>query len=145
MQRRFENKRARFDYEITETFEAGLVLNGLEIKSARAGQVSLNGAFVRPLRIGSSGKTELWLINAHFTGAPEPDRTRKLLVHRRELDRLTSRINEKGYTIVPIVLYFTRGRLKIQVGLGKGKKQFEKRETIKKRDIERELKRGVKH
>ena len=140
--RRYENKRARFDFEIDEDFEAGLVLSGPEVKSFRAGKVSLNGAFVRPLNLGA-GVPELWLINSSFSASPDPDRSRKLLVHRKELDRLIGRITEKGFTLVPLALYLSRGRVKLSVGLGRGKKQFEKRETIKRRDVERELRRSI--
>ncbi len=143
--RRIENKRAIFDYEISETIEAGLVLSGLEIKAFRAGQVSLSAAFVRPLQSGPKEQVELWLINSHFTSTPEPDRSRKLLVHRRELDRLIGRVTEKGLTIIPMTMYLKRGRLKVDLALGRGKKQFEKRETLKHRDIDRELRRGIKN
>lgn len=141
--RRVINKKASFDYQILERFEAGLVLSGPEIKSYRAGQASLNGAFVRPLNLGKTKEPELWLINSHFAHTPEPDRSRKVLMNRREIDRLIGRITEKGLTLVPLELYFMGNRLKLSVGLGKGKKQFEKREAIKKRDIERELQRSI--
>lgn len=141
--KRYENKRARFDYDISEDFEAGLVLSGPEVKSFRAGKVSLNGAFVRPLAIGTSGHPELWLVNSSFTNANEPDRTRKVLMHRKEIDRLIGRITEKGFTLVPMALYMNRGNVKLSIGLGKGKKQFEKRETIKKRDVEMDIRRSL--
>jgi SsrA-binding protein len=137
-QRHVDNKKAQFDYEIGETFEAGLVLLGSEIKAFRAGQASIQAAFVRPLG------DELWLINSHFTKTPEPDRTRKLLAHRKEIDRYLGKVAEKGLTLVPLELYIKRGRVKVLVGLGKGKKQFEKREAIKKRDVDREIRRGLK-
>lgn len=142
--RRVENKRARFDYEINETVEAGLVLRGSEIKAFRAGLAGLNAAFVRPLTSSPNGQPELWLINAHFAKTEEPDRSRKLLVHRKEIDRYLGKVQEKGFTLVPLEMYLSKGRVKVLVGLGKGKKQFEKRETIKRRDVDRELRRGLK-
>ncbi len=135
------NKRARFDYDILETFEGGIALTGAEVKAFRAGKVSLNGTFARPLVLGS--KPEVWLINAQFSHTPEPDRSRKLLLHRKEIDRLMGRIQEKGLTLIPIEMYWKGRNIKISLGLGRGKKQFEKRETIKKRDVERELRRGL--
>lgn len=142
--RQADNKRARFDYEILEDLEAGLVLTGEEVKAFRAGKANINAAFVRPLQSGPDRSVELWLINAQFSGTTEPDRSRKLLVHRKELDRLIGRVQEKGLTLVPIEMYLSRGKVKVRVGLGRGKKQFEKRETIKRRDIDRELRRSLK-
>jgi SsrA-binding protein len=142
--RRVDNKRARFDYEISETFEAGLVLRGSEVKSMRAGQANLNAAFVRPLQSGAADQAELWLVNGHFAQTEEPDRSRKLLVHRKEISRLLGKIQEKGLTLVPLAMYFSRGKIKIEVGLAKGKKQFEKREAIKKRDVDREMRGRLK-
>lgn len=142
-QRRVENKRARFDYEILENIEAGLVLTGPEVKAFRAGQSSLNGTFVRPLNSGPNGQPELWLLNSHFSHTVEPDRSRKLLVHRKEIDRYLGKVTEKGLTLIPLEMYFKGGNVKLNVGLGRGKKQFEKRETIKKRDVQRELRRSV--
>lgn len=142
--RRVENKRARFDYDISETIEAGLVLRGSEIKAFRAGQAGLNAAFVRPLQSGPNKQTELWLINSHFAKTEEPERSRKLLVHRKEIDRYIGKVQEKGLTLVPLEMYISRGNVKILVGLGRGKKQYEKRESIKKRDVDRELRRGLK-
>lgn len=139
-----ENKRAYFEYEISDSFEAGLVLTGLEIKAFRAGQASLAGTFVRPLQSGAGGRAELWLINSHFAQATEPDRSRKLLLHRVEIDRLIGRIQEKGLTLIPIRLFLQRGRLKLLVGLGRGKKQYEKREVLKKRDLKRQLQQTLK-
>lgn len=142
--RRVENKRAHFDYVIDETIEAGLVLHGPEVKAYRAGQVSLAGAFVRPLQSGPHDQVELWLLNSHFAGAIEPDRSRKLLLHRKEIDRLIGKITEKGLTLVPTSLYLKHGQVKVEVGLVRGKKQFEKRETLRRRDIDRDLRRSIK-
>ncbi len=141
--RRIENKQARFNYAIEEDFEAGLVITGAEVKAFRAGKVSITGAFVRPLQSGPNGQIELWLINSQFAHTLEPDRSRKLLIHRREIDRLIGKVQEKGFTLIPLALYLSRGRVKLSVGLGRGKKQFEKRETIKKRDVEREIRRSL--
>lgn len=143
-ERHVENKKAFFDYEISESFEAGLILIGSEIKSFRAGQASIKTAFVRPLASGPNGQVELWLINSHFSKTEEPDRSRKLLVHRREIDRLTGKVSEKGLTLIPLELYLKRGRVKVQVGLGKGKKRFQKREALKRRDVDRETNRELK-
>jgi SsrA-binding protein len=142
--KRIENKKAHFDYQILESVEAGLVLTGPEVKAMRAGQVSLNASFVRPLSSGEHDQIELWLINAQFQKTAEPDRSRKLLLHRQEIDRMIGKVQEKGLTLIPLTLYFKQGKIKLEVGLAKGKKEFEKRETIKKRDIERELRRGLK-
>lgn len=143
-QRHIDNKKAFFDYDLSETLEAGLVLNGPEIKSFRAGLASIKTAFVRSLNSGPKGQPELWLINGHFSKSLEPNRSRKLLAHRKEIDRLIGRVAEKGLTLVPIEMYLSHGQAKIKIGLGRGKKQFEKRESIKKRDIDRELRRSVK-
>lgn len=143
--REVENKKAYFDYEVVETAEAGIVLRGSEIKAFRAGKASLNAGFVRPLQSGPSKQTELWLINSHFAQTEEPDRSRKLLLHRKEIDRLLGKVMEKGFTLVPLKMYLVRGRAKVLVGLAKGKKQYQKRETLRKRDIERELQRSIKN
>jgi SsrA-binding protein len=143
-QRRVENKKAYFDYTIDETLEGGLALTGQEVKAMRAGHASIAGAFVRPLSIGANKQTELWLINAHFSNTEEPDRSRKILLHRKEIDRYIGKVTEKGLTLVPLTLYFKQGKIKVEVGLARGKKQYEKRETIKKRDLEREIKATLK-
>ncbi len=141
-----ENRRARHEYFIEETFEAGLALEGWEVKSLRAGRAQLTEAYVH-LKNG-----EAWLIGAHFsplTSASthvrtDPTRTRKLLLHRRELDRLVGAVERKGYTLVPLNLHWTRGRAKLDVGLAKGKKQHDKRATEKNRDWERQKARILK-
>ncbi len=141
-----ENRRARHEYFIEETFEAGLALEGWEVKSLRAGRAQLTEAYVH-LKNG-----EAWLIGAHFsplTSASthvrtDPTRTRKLLLHRRELDRLVGAVERKGYTLVPLNLLWTRGRAKLDVGLAKGKKQHDKRATEKNRDWERQKARILK-
>lgn len=136
-----DNRRARHEFIILESLEAGLALTGTEIKSIRAGGVSLNEAFAR-VRDG-----ELWLVNMYIPpyksgnafSAHDARRARKLLVHKDQLARLASRSAEKGLTIVPLRLYFTRGRAKVEIGLAKGKKLYDKRKTIQERELRREL------
>jgi SsrA-binding protein len=139
------NRKARFEYQILDTLEAGLVLVGTEIKSIRARQVSLDEGFVLVER------GEAWLVNVHiaaYTPASrqghEPRRKRKLLLHRREIDRLHSRVQEKGYTLVPIRLYLKEGRAKVEIAVAKGKKLWDKRQTISKRDSDRQIERALK-
>ena len=138
------NRRARFDYEIEEKFEAGIQLTGTEVKSLRMGQCSLNEAYVGPK------KGELWLINAHIPEYQQaarhlqhdPKRHRKLLLRKREINKLIGAVNRDGYTLVPSRLYFNaRGLAKLEIGIGKGKKQRDKREVIKRRDWSREKQR----
>ncbi len=140
------NRKAYHDYFIDETMEAGISLTGSEIKSVRAGKVSVREAYVRPQ------DRELWLWNAHI--APyeaasffqhEPRRPRKLLLHRDQITYLTSKVKEKGYTLVPLKLYFKeRGNyLKVEIGLARGKKLYDKREAIAKRDAERDMDRAA--
>lgn len=141
------NKRARFDYTIEETFVAGIELTGTEVKSLRHGQTSIQEAYVGPTA------NEMWLHNANIPEYQqasqhlqhEPQRTRRLLLHRREINRLIGAVTREGYTIVPIKMYFNkRGIAKLEIGLGKGKKQHDKREAIKKRDWGREKQRVMK-
>jgi SsrA-binding protein len=135
-----DNRRARFEYHILESLEAGLVLTGTEVKSIRAGGVSLSEAYAR-VRDG-----EAWLLGMHIPpykqgsfSNTEPNRPRKLLLHKEEIARLQSRIGEKGLTIVPLRLYFTRGMAKVQLGVARGKKLWDKRADAAKRDVEREI------
>ncbi|MDQ6932075.1 MAG: SsrA-binding protein SmpB [Candidatus Eremiobacteraeota bacterium] len=135
-----DNRRARYEYHILESVEAGVVLTGTEIKSVRQGGVSLNEAYAR-LREG-----ELWLVNMHVPpykegsfSNHEPRRPRKLLLHRDQIARLGSRAAEKGLTIVPLRLYFTRGKVKLEIGLAKGKKIWDKRRSTAERDAKRDL------
>lgn len=139
------NRRAYHDYTIEEKLEAGLVLTGTEIKSIRLGRVSLREAYARV------DKGEAWLINAHIAQYPggnrynhEPTRSRKLLLHHKELSRLVGKVREKGYTLVPLRLYIKRGYAKIELGLGRGKRAYDKREAIARRDAQREIERAVK-
>ncbi|MGV8050182.1 MAG: SsrA-binding protein SmpB [Anaerolineaceae bacterium] len=133
------NRNARFEYFIENTYEAGLVLKGTEIKSIRKGQISLQEAYVR-----TDGE-QAWLVGAHV--APyenasafqhDPDRERKLLLNKREIMEIWDAVRIKGMTIVPIRVYLKAGRAKLEIGVAKGKKQYDKREVIKKRDQERE-------
>jgi SsrA-binding protein len=141
-----QNKKARFDYFIEERFEAGLALQGWEVKSMRAGKAQLTESYVI-LRDG-----EAWLLGSHVTPLPtasthvqaDPTRTRKLLLSRKELDRLTGLVERKGYTLVALELYWSKGRAKLAVGLAKGKKQHDKRTTEKDRDWERDKARILK-
>jgi len=142
-----QNRRARHDYFIDEALEAGLVLTGTEVKSLRAGRATLNEAFA------SEDKGELWLWNAHI---PEygpanrfnhlPKRPRKLLLHKKQVNKLLGQVNRDGYTLVPLAIYFNdRGRAKVELGLGRGKRAFDKRETIKQRDWDREKRRLLRN
>lgn len=133
------NRKARFEYHILETYEAGLVLKGTEIKSIRLGQISLQEAYIR-----IDGK-EAWLVGSHVapyshasTFNHDPERERKLLLSKREIRALWNEVRIKGITIVPIRVYLKDGRAKLEIGLAKGKKQYDKRESIKERDIARE-------
>ena len=135
-----ENRKARYEYAILEDIEAGMVLTGTEVKSLRTGRVSINDAHAGEM------KGELWLFNLtipEYTQANrfnhEPKRPRKLLVHRKQLNKLLGQVKIKGLTLIPLKMYFNeRGIAKILLGLGKGKKEYEKREVIKKRDWQRE-------
>ena len=138
------NKKARHDYEILDTFEAGIVLLGSEIKSIRGGNVNLKESYVRVLN------NELVLIGCHVTPysysrleTQEPLRERKLLMHRREIERLSSQLQLKGLTLIPLRLYLKGGRCKIEIGLGKGKKLYDKREDLKKKEANREIERAL--
>lgn len=140
------NKKARFDYHIVETFEAGIVLTGAEIKSVRSNGVTLNESFVRPYQ------GELYLLGAHITlyshsGLKEydPIRKRKLLMHREEIDRLIGRVEQKGLTLVPLSLYLKKGRAKIELALCKGKAAPDKRDSIRDRESNREMARALKN
>jgi SsrA-binding protein len=139
------NRKARHQYHFHDTYEAGLVLKGSEIKSIRAGRVSLQEGFV----IFEGG--EAWLVNVHVAQYDpaslqnhEPKRKRKLLLHRREIDRLQGRAQEKGYTVVPTKLYLKDGRAKVEIALAKGKKLYDKRQTLAKRDSKRQVERALK-
>lgn len=140
------NRRATHDYEILETFEAGIVLQGTEIKSLRDHGGSLQEAYVKVIH------HELWLVGSSI--APyrfgnihnhEDKRDRKLLMHKREIERLRTAVQEKGLTIIPLALYLKNGRIKIRIGIAKGKKTIDKRADIKERDEKRRMQQALKH
>jgi SsrA-binding protein len=141
-----KNKRALFDYEILEKYEAGLVLEGHEVKSIKTGHISVNGSFV----VMKNG--ECWLIGA--TVSPykmagrllgyDPARSRKLLLHRHEIDSLIGKTKQKGLTLVPLEVYTKGGKIKLKFGLARGKKKYEKRETIRKREVEKKIREEMK-
>ena len=141
-----QNKKARFQYFIEETLEAGIVLQGWEVKSLRAGKAQITESYVL-LRDG-----EAWLLGSHITPlstasthvVADPARTRKLLMNRREIDRLTGMVERRGYTLVALALYWKQGRVKLSIGLGRGKKQHDKRSTEKERDWQRDKERIMK-
>ena len=141
-----QNKKARHEYFIQENYEAGIALEGWEVKSLRAGRISLVESYVT-LKEG-----EAFLFGAHITPLPtasthiqpEPLRTRRLLMHRRELDRLIGMVERKGYTLVPLAVYWKNSRVKLDIGLGKGKKLHDKRATDKDRDWQRDKQRIMK-
>ncbi len=140
-----ENRRARHDYIIEETIEAGIVLVGSEIKSVRAGRVNLTESFVRIER------GEAWWLNAHISPWPqagthfnhEPLRPRKLLLHDNEIMYLRGKVEQKGLTLVPLRLYFLRGRAKLELALARGKKLYDKRDSIAERDAQRDTEREI--
>lgn len=138
------NRKARHDYSFEDTFEAGIALTGTEIKSVRAGQVSLRDSFAT-IKDG-----EMWLINVHISAYRqaahfnhEPRRPRKLLMHRREISRLTGKLQEKGLTLIPLRLYLKDNRAKVELGLGRGKRQYDKRATLKEKESRREVDRAM--
>lgn len=140
-----ENKKARFDYEIIDKFEAGLVLTGSEVKSIREGAVNLKDSYVA-FRNG-----EAFLQNAYISvyqassyNNHEPERLRKLLLHRDEINKIMGRVQEKSLSCVPLKMYFKKGRIKVEIGLGRGKKLHDKRQSIKKKESDRELARAIK-
>jgi SsrA-binding protein len=139
-----QNKKARHDFHIDDTFEAGLVLTGTEVKSLRAGRASLLDAYA------DITDGEAWLHNAHIPEYTQgtwtnhaPRRKRKLLLHRAEIDKMARRVNERGLTVVPLALYFKDGRAKVEIGIARGKKNYDKRQAIARRDVEREVSREL--
>lgn len=139
------NRRARHNFFIEETYEAGLVLVGSEVKSLRDGKANLSDSYAR------IQKGEPVLVNAHISPYPganqfnhEPTRTRKLLLHEREIERLTGKTKERGFTLIPLRMYFKNGRAKVELGLARGKKLYDKRETIRRKDAQREVERSMK-
>jgi SsrA-binding protein len=139
------NRQARHNYFIEETYEAGLVLFGSEVKSLREGKANLKDSHAR------IQKGEAYLINAHVSPYPganrfnhEPTRSRKLLLHRRQIERLTGKTKERGFTLVPLKLYFKDGRAKVELALARGKKLYDKRETLRRKVAQREVERSLK-
>ena len=139
------NRKANYDYLITDTFEAGLVLTGTEIKSVRNGKVNIKDSYA------IIKNDEIYLLNAHISIYEEGNifnhnetRTRKLLMHKKEILKLRDKVNMEGYTLIPLKIYFVKSKAKVLIGLAKGKKNYDKRETIKERDTLREMQRNYK-
>jgi len=140
------SRRARFDFEIFETFEAGLVLLGSEVKSLRGGRVNLKDAYA------IIKDDEAWLIGCHISpypfargGGHDPERTRKLLLHRHEINKIRAQIAEKGRTLIPVKMYFKDGKAKLEVALARGKDRYDKRETLKRKQADREMERAMRY
>jgi SsrA-binding protein len=141
-----QNRKARHDYTILETYECGIALKGSEVKSLRLGQVQLRDSYARV------DDGELWLFGVHIApytyssgfGAVDPDRRRKLLLHRREIDELTGRTQQESLTLVPLSMYFKDGRAKLELALARGRKTYDKRHAIAERDAAREAERAVR-
>lgn len=136
------NKQAFFNYQIHETHEAGIVLTGLEIKAVRANRVNMNGSYIRPFQ--ANGKTELWWVGSHFN-IPEGDqtRTKKILLHSKEIERLIGKLSTGDYTILPLELIIKRGLAKLKIGLGSRKQKHDKREILRERDQNRDISQQV--
>jgi len=139
------NKKARRDYGIDETYEAGMVLMGTEVKALRQGKAHLKDSYAR------IKDDEIFLVDTHISPYShgnqlnhEPDRTRKLLMHKREIRKLYGKTRERGFTLVPLRIYFKGGKAKVEIGLGKGKKLYDKREDLKRKAVEREVERSFK-
>jgi SsrA-binding protein len=140
-----QNKKAFHNYFIEETYQAGISLLGSEVKSLREGKVNLGDSY------GDIKRNEVFLVDAHISPYPQanrlnhnPLRTRKLLLHKKEIKRLIGKVEQRGYTLIPVKLYFVDGKVKVDLALAKGKKLFDKRETLKKKTMEREMERGRK-
>jgi SsrA-binding protein len=140
------NRRARHDYEILESFEAGLSLLGSEVKSLRAGRADLKDGY------GTIEAGRAWLIGVHISpyqfareGGHEPERARPMLMHRGEIERIRGKLDQKGLTLIPLRLYFKEGKAKVEVALARGKAKYDKRETLKRRQAEREMQRAMRH
>ncbi|AFY65712.1 SsrA-binding protein SmpB [Geitlerinema sp. PCC 7407] len=141
-----DNRQARYQYEILETYEAGIQLQGTEVKSIREGRANLRDGFAL-VRGG-----EAWLMNVHVSPHEsagqffqhDPRRNRKLLLHRKEINKLIGKLEQQGLTLVPLKLYLKRGKVKVSLGLGRGKKLYDKRETLKGRQAKREIERALK-
>lgn len=136
----FYNKKARFDYEITDSIETGIVLNGDEIKAIRASRVDMTGSYAKII----NGEV-FWLGANLNTLSGDRQRTKKLLLHKSQIDKLIGKTAEQGYSLIPVKMYLTRGKAKLELGIGKGMKKYEKRDKLKKRDIEREININLKN
>ncbi len=141
-----DNRKARFNYEFLETYEAGIELTGPEVKSIKSGHISIQEAFA------TVKGNELWLTNAHVspykpasTNNAKPTRPRKLFLQKREINHLLGKVQTEGYTIVPTKVYLSHGLVKVEIALARGKKKYDKREVIKRRDIERDMSRELKN
>ncbi len=140
------NRKARYDYEIEDTYEAGIVLTGTEIKSIRMGKINIKDSYA------IIRNNEIYLLNTHISLYEEgnrfnheEDRTRKLLLHKKEILKLKDKLEIEGYTLVPLKIYFVRNKAKVLIGVAKGKKNYNKKETIKERDIQREMEKSMKY
>jgi len=131
-----ENKKAWYEYEILEKFEAGLVLTGQEIKAIRAHRANLNGTFCRV------SNNEAWILNMHIAETPEPERSRKLLLHKAQLISLQTKL-QQGLTLVPLSLYLKKGKAKLEIALARGKKLHDRRDALKNRDLDRQAEREL--
>ncbi|MDE7139872.1 MAG: SsrA-binding protein SmpB [Treponemataceae bacterium] len=141
-----QNKKARFNYAVEDTYECGIVLEGTEVKSVKAGNISFPDAFAEI----TGG--EVWVRNLHIVEYPfssvfnhDPDRKKKLLLHKEEIKRIRRKVEEKGYTLIPLDFYLKNGRVKVTLGVCKGKKLFDKRADIKERDVNREIARAFRN
>ena len=140
------NRKARYDYVIEDTYEAGIVLTGTEIKSVRQGKVNIKDSYA------IIKNDEIYLLNTHISIYEEgnrfnheEDRTRKLLLHKREILKLKNKLELEGYTLIPLRFYFVKNKCKVEIGVCKGKKNYDKKESIKERDIQRELEKDFKY
>jgi SsrA-binding protein len=140
-----KNRKARFNYSVEDTFETGIVLLGSEVKSLRDGRLSLTDAYAK------FEGTELWMMKAHISQYPfathtthEPERPRKLLMHKGELRKLMGKVKESGFTLIPLSFYFKEGRVKVELGLCRGKRQYDKRQDLRKKDHARDMERARK-
>ena len=140
------NKRAFFDYQILEKIEAGIALHGCEVKSIRNGEINLKDSFAQVIR------EELWLLNCYIDPYKEgnrfngdPTRDRKLLLKKKEIKKLMGKLAEKGWVLIPLQVYFSNNLVKVELGFGKPKKLYDKRDDLKKKDVQREIQRGLDH
>lgn len=134
-----QNKKAFAEYEILEKFEAGIVLSGKEIKAIRAHRVNLSGTFCR------IQNNEAFVLNMHIANVDEPERSRKLLLHKSEIQSLLGKTQQKGFSLIPLSLYIKKGKAKLEIGLARGKKIYDRREELKKRDINRQTEQDLRN